>query len=508
MQKKLSTQSELSMRQKLYQLIINRIDGDKLSNPEYVQKQFDLVAKGIGGFIFFGGSRDRVSSFIAQIQAAAQIPLFLASDIERGVAQQIQGTTPFPSQMAVAAAIDMKRHEDRHTLANALCAFAAEVNDIGLNMALLPVLDVNSNPDNPIICTRALSDDPPTVATLGAYYIKTLQSCGILTCAKHFPGHGDTSIDSHIELPHIEKSRSAFMQCDVFPYRSAIEVGVPCIMVGHLQVPALDDTRPASISQKIITDLLRKELGFQGLILTDALTMDALSGISHLPVECLKAGADILLHPMDADATVAELQAALDNGTIAPHLVEEALARILRTKESLLQKPIKTSGHLGSLAARLAGRAITLLDQTSEVLPLEDPEHTYLVLCGDISKYDTSPIGSAFPQTLTLHDAVNEPHHTVLFAIFTHVAAWHGSADLPAEEILQIQNAIKKTQHSIVISFGSPYVLRHFGRANARIAAYDASRYAQGAVIGCLGGALRFSGKLPVRIPKAFINAR
>ncbi len=237
----LTATPEMPLSHQLYQLIISRIDGEKLTDPAYVRKQRDLVEKGIGGFIFFKGTRDLITPFIREMQSAARIPLFMASDIERGVAQQIQGGTPFPTQMAVAAGIDMNRHEDRYLLTESLRSLGAEAAEAGLNMPLLPVLDVNRDPDNPIICTRAFSDDPKTVATLGAHYIKTLQAGGMITCAKHFPGHGGTSADSHIELPVIRKNRHALMECDIYPYRAAIAAGVQSIMIGHLLVPELDD---------------------------------------------------------------------------------------------------------------------------------------------------------------------------------------------------------------------------------------------------------------------------
>lgn len=493
--------TDLPLSTKLYQLIISRIDGEKLTDPEYVQQQQNLVAKGIGGFILFGGKRETVTPFVQKMQSLAEIPLFIASDIERGTAQQIEGGTPFPSQMAVAAAVDMDRHEDRYLLTEALRTAAAEAADIGITMPLLPVLDVNSNPDNPIVCTRAFSDDPDMVAEFGTFYIKTLQTSGMSTCAKHFPGHGDTATDSHIELPVIRKTKDELMECELFPFSAAIKAGVRSIMIGHLLVPELDD-RPASVSRRIVTDLLREEMGFNGLIMTDALNMHALAGITNLPVACMQAGIDILLHPVDADVTVDELGKAIADGTLAENIIDTAVARILREKSLPRPKNAQKTGHPGAVAARLAGKSITLVDQIPGTLPLDDPEKTALVLCGDTAKHDTSPISSAFPIRLTLDEIVDRPeiNETVLFAVFTSVAAWRGSSGLSPDEIGRIQLALKKTKQSIVISFGSPYVLQHFTGSDALIAAYDASRFAQGALIGCLTGAFGFNGSLPVEL--------
>ncbi len=491
--------NDMSLTKRLYQLIMSRIDGEKITDDAYLEKQHSLVRKGIGGFIIFGGQRDVVTGAIRTLQAAAEIPLFIASDIERGVAQQIRGGTPFPSHMAVAAAVSMGRHEDRFLLSDALKSCAVEAAETGITMPLLPVLDVNRDPDNPIICTRAFSDDPAVVAALGRQYITTLQSCGLIACAKHFPGHGDTSTDSHIELPVIRKSRQELLSCDLFPFLEAIQAGVKSIMIGHLLVPALDD-RPASISRRIVTDLLRTEFGFDGLIMTDALNMHALAGITQLPVACMQAGVDILLHPVDADDAVAELESAIGRGELDSAAVDTAVARILREKTALRDPAPGKTPHPAAAAARLAGRAITLVDHNPGALPLYDPENARLVLCGDVVRHDASPISCAFPHHLPLDDAMNGCEQAVLFAIFTSVAAWRGSSGIAPDEIGRIQTAMRKAKQAIVISFGSPYVLRHFSGADALIAAYDSSRFAQGAVIGCLGGAFGFNGRLPVTL--------
>ena len=178
------------MQKKLYQLIISRLNGHHIHSETYRERILDLVRKGIGGFIVFGGERDGVSAFIDEIKSLTEIPLFIASDIERGVGQQIKGCTNFPSQMAIAAAVDKNNPEDVVLLRDAVRAVALEAIDAGINMPLIPVLDINSNPDNPIICTRAFSDNAADVSWFGAEYIKALEEAGLISCAKHFPGHG------------------------------------------------------------------------------------------------------------------------------------------------------------------------------------------------------------------------------------------------------------------------------------------------------------------------------
>lgn len=278
------------LEKRLYQLIIARLNGDRIESQGYQKNIIELVKKGIGGFILFGGEKDKVRRFIPHTQSISKIPLFIASDIEHGVGQQIINTTMFPCQIAFAAAINKDAPEDVKILRDALKAIAHEAADCGINMPLIPVLDVNQMPDNPIICTRAFSDKPQVVAWFGSEYIKAIEDTGLLSCAKHFPGHGDTS-------------KEDLLSADIMPFMQAIKDGISSIMVGHLSIPSIDK-KPASLSKKVITDLLRKELGFEGLILTDVLMMSALKDAGDVPVECVNAGVNILLHPADADDTV------------------------------------------------------------------------------------------------------------------------------------------------------------------------------------------------------------
>ncbi|MBI4849929.1 MAG: beta-glucosidase, partial [Nitrospirae bacterium] len=362
----------LSLEQKLYQLIINRLDGDKLSSIAYRERAFEFVKKGIGGFILFGGKKDEVKSFIAELQSISETPLFIASDIERGAGQQVNGATRFPCQMAIAAAINRENPDDVKVLEDAISAIADEARDIGINMPLIPVLDVNRNPDNPIICTRAFSDDPEEVSWYGNMYIRTLEAAGRISCAKHFPGHGDTSMDSHIELPVIHKSRQELTDVDLFPFREAVKAGVSSIMIAHLSVPAFD-ALPATLSEKVITDLLRKELGYEGLVLTDALNMSALEEIEDVPAQCINAGVDILLHPVNADAVVEELKEAMSAGEVAEGKIDAAVDRILNFKKKItpLCPPLPNYEKHAELSLAISDKAITLVKDTPGLLPVK-----------------------------------------------------------------------------------------------------------------------------------------
>lgn len=485
-----------SLEKKLYQLIISRLDGDNIQSRDYQEKIIRLTEKGIGGFIVFGGEIDEIKSFIGKIQSIAEIPLFIASDIERGVGQQIKGATNFPCQMAVAAAIEKNRPEDILLLNIIIQAIIDEAADIGINMPLIPVMDANQNPDNPIICTRAFSDNPKTVSWFGLHYIKLIEDLGLISCPKHFPGHGDTAVDSHISLPVISKSRDDLMKTDLMPFIKSIEAGAGSIMIGHLKVPALD-SKPASLSKKIITDLLKKELGFNGLIITDALNMSALKDFGNVPVECIKAGVDILLHPVDADMTAKELLSAIEFREISEGQIDSALERIIKAKErfSNIKKPdINYKAH-AFISEQISDMSITLVKSSPGILPISNDKNAHIVFAGDSDIYKSSLLKNHFNTELqTLNSEL------LIAAIFTSVAAWKGSSGISDEERQRIIKLIKQAKSSIVISFGSPYILRHFKEADMLIAAYEPSEQAQDAVIKCLKGEIEFQGNLPVKI--------
>ena len=501
-----------SLEQKLYQLIINRLDGEKIRIQSYRAKISELMSKGIGGFIIFGGDNAEVRCFIDKMQSFSEIPLFIASDIERGVGQQIRGSTLFPCQMALSAAVERNKPEDVVILRSVVRAIADEAKDIGINMPLIPVLDVNRDPENPIICTRAFSDNPEDVAWFGSEYIDILENSGLVSCAKHFPGHGDTSADSHITLPVIDKSYSDLMDTDIPPFKKAVQKGVGSIMVGHLSIPALDD-RPASLSRKIMTDLLRGELGFDGLIMTDALNMDALKETGNVSVECLRAGADVLLHPHDPDVTVRELISAIESGEVTEEQVDAAVNRILRMKARLKKadkSAIDYQGH-EKLSSQITEMSISLFKNTPGLLPIRDKSEIHVILAGDGEMFQSSPFKKHFAKCLPLHEiaeklpplipcSVSAATEVTIFAIFTSVSAWKGSSGISENDRNRIHDLMRKAGHSIAISFGSPYVLRHFKDADTLIAAYEATEQAQRAVIECIEGRLDFKGRIPVKI--------
>lgn len=485
----------LNIEKALYQLIIPRLDGFKINFEPYKRKIIDLVEKGIGGFILFGGRIDEIGEFLKDIQSRSDIPLFIASDIERGVGQQIEGANILPSQMAVASAINKEKIEDVKMLKNLLDALSMEALDIGINMPLIPVLDINQDPENPIICTRAFSDDKDEVSWFGTFYIKELQENGLICCAKHFPGHGDTSIDSHITLPTILKSKDDLLNMDLYPFIKAIKAGVKSIMIGHLLVPSLD-SKPATISKRIVTNLLRGELGFNGLIISDALNMDALKGIDNVALNSLKAGIDMLLHPLEPEKTVKELTEALRCKKINIEDIEYRIDRISRIKsdiKNILNNPVNYEENK-MLSELLTEKSLTLYKGNKKAFKIKNFEDIDIHFLGEKEIYERNFIYRYFNNPKKNNTNIS------IIAIFKGVSAWKGGIGLKDSEIEEIRGIIKRSRISYVISFGNPYILRHFKEADFLIAAYDTSEQAQKAFVKALKGEIDLCGRMPVKL--------
>lgn len=489
------------IKRKIYQLIISRLDGHRLASEFYQEQIIDLVRKGIGGFIIFGGEKRAVSSFIDKLQLLAETPLFIASDIERGVGQQIDGATSFPGQMAIAAATDRGDPESIRDVEDALNAIACEAIDAGINMPLIPVLDVNSNPDNPIICSRAFSDKPEVVSWFGSLYIRTLEKRGLISCAKHFPGHGDTAVDSHISLPVISKSIDELHAVELTPFIEAVKSNVGSIMMGHISIPALDNL-PASLSKQAVA-LLRDRLGYKGLIMTDALNMHALKEIKDVAVTCVNAGMDILLHPENPDTIAEEIHHAVMAGEIAEIQIDRAVERILGHKariKDIKKVHIDTDKH-EKLSGSISDRSITIVKDDPGLVPLRNLLDISLIYKADENKHDLSVLKSYFPESVHIQEGTgNAVKQLIIVALFTKIAAWEGSAGMKEEDIDIIRDLIKRSRNSIVLSFGNPYLLRHFREADALIAAYDTTGQAQSSIIKCLKGDITFHGRLPVEL--------
>ncbi len=305
-----------------------------------------LQELGVGGVILLGGSAAEIALRCQQLQEWSKLPLFLTADIEEGVGQRFSGATWFPPPMALAAISD---HEQAEHYAQQMGAITAqEALAIGLNWVLAPVVDVNNNPKNPVINVRAFGDHPQTVGKLAAAFIRGAQAHPVLTTAKHFPGHGDTATDSHLDLPVVPHTRERLNEIEYPPFEDAIASQVDSIMSAHLLIPELDKNYPATLSDRILTQELRQTLGFEGLIVTDALVMGAIAnqyGANEAAVLAVEAGADILMMPADPPGAIQAICEAVETGRIPAERIHQSLERIWKAKTKLTTLSVDDTSH-------------------------------------------------------------------------------------------------------------------------------------------------------------------
>lgn len=409
------------------------------------------LSLGVGGFILFGGERSAVTRLTRELAAAAPHPLFFAADFERGAGQQIQGLAALPPAQAIATL-------GSDAVAEAAAITAREARDVGVNWALAPVVDLDAEPANPIVQTRAFGADPELVAACAARWIAACQEGGVLACAKHFPGHGRTTADSHAELPVVQASRED-LRADLLPYRRAIEAGVWSIMTAHVAYPALDPSgTAATYSRPILDAVLRRHLGFDGLVVTDALIMEgALSGRGGEAagaVRALQAGCDLLLYPKDVDAVVAALEGAAASGALAPDAVDEALARraaALDRAAAPCELSDMSRGEHRTRANAMALRAVRWL-RTPRPRP---PEAVDLVVVDDDAggPYPVPP-RSAVAEALAARGVRMGAGGERVVLLFCDVKSWKGRASLSADSRDRLAAAL--TRPATTLLFGHP----------------------------------------------------
>ena len=289
-----------------------------------------LLQRGVGGVILLGGSAVELQQRTRQLRSWSDQPLLLCADVEEGVGQRFEGGSWLVPPLALA-----RLHASKPQRALALAhrygqCTGEQAKRCGLNWVLGPVCDINNNPQNPVINVRAWGEDPATVAALASAFQRGLSSSGVLGCAKHFPGHGDTASDSHLDLPVLPHDRPRLDQLELPPFKALIEAGVDSVMTAHLLLPQLDPQRPATLSRKVLTDLLRRDLAFDGLVVTDALVMEAITrhtGAAEAAVLAFEAGADLILMPADAQAAISGISQALAQGRIPIQRLQSALQR-------------------------------------------------------------------------------------------------------------------------------------------------------------------------------------
>src|SRR5438094_3530621 len=388
------TLHKMSVEEKVGQLFMiwTRAEFLNANSAAYLQLRDNMNKFHVGSFamtvpyeppFLYKSEPYEAAELLNRLQSDSKLPLLIAADFELGVSNRLRGTTGFPNAMAIGASGQTKYAEDFGRIT------AEEARAIGVHWNFFPVADVNSNPDNPIINTRSFGEDPQQVGDFVSAYVRGAHSAGLLTTAKHFPGHGDTATDSHLGLAQVTGDRARLESVELPPFRKAIEAGVDSVMVAHVSVPALDSSpnAVATISPEIVSHLLKQQLHFQGLVITDALDMGALTrlyaaNVGQEAVDAFKAGNDMLLIPPDLDVAYQGVLAAVHDGQITESRLDESVLKILKTKASLglhkaklvdvaaLEKSVGTPEHIAE-GQQIADAGVTLVRQNHAVLPLK-----------------------------------------------------------------------------------------------------------------------------------------
>jgi beta-N-acetylhexosaminidase len=532
----------MSLRDKVAQLIIVEIYGELTNtrSAEYRKYQHLVRDLHVGGVIvtghsLAGGIRNAepyaMAALINRLQKLARTPLFVAADFERGASMRVNSTTAWPYSMAFGAAQDLTAvtEEGADT--------ARDARAMGVNWLFAPVADVNNNPDNPIINIRSFGENPEQVGNFVEAYINGAHSDRknpVLVTAKHFPGHGDTTQDSHLALPRLDADHDRIESVELAPFRKAIEAGVDAVMTAHLSVPALDpDGLPATVSPKILSGVLRDELGFHGLVVTDAMNMQGLAAMfdsGEASVRAIEAGSDVLLMPRHPEEAIRAVVAAVERGRISKKRLDDSVNRVLAAKLRLGLRAKKLvdleaigdvvdSPEAAERAQEVADRAVTLVKDSGDSLPIRHPESVCVFalsegrrsqqgirLMDEVKKRAPGISTTVLDPSMSKADLEQVAAKTancseIVVAAYVTVAAERGNVALAGEYPDFLNGLIAGKAPVLLISLGNPYLVRSFPNARAYMATFSPTTTSELAVAKALFAEIAITGHLPVTIP-------
>jgi len=528
----------LSPREKLAQLVVVWAHGRYHSNDSgYMDELNHLVAvEGIGGLMFSRGNIYDQALLTNKLQSVAPIPLWITQDMEFGAAMRVNAATRITPAMGVAATGNEMHAWQKGRIT------ALEAKALGVHQIFAPVADINNNPDNPVINTRSFSEDPHKVAQYATAFIHGVQSTGLMATVKHFPGHGDTNVDSHYALPVLSLSWERLNEFELSPFRAAIQAGVGSVMSAHIAFPELaeEPRRPGTLSPAMLNGVLRDSLGFEGLIVTDALEMRGISA-NYRPGEALimaiQAGADILLAPRNVLHALDEAEKALRNGDLSMEQVDRALNRFLSVKRQygLFEAPpvdlnaidahIATRPNLAAAAA-IARESLTLLKNERSVLPLQsDAQRIHIISVtnatqdqagGELERFMrrySRQVGSdGLDMRSTREDVVRAVRNArradvVILALPTSVGGRLRN-NHPALENGLFRQLQQLPRPVVAAVFGNPYILEEVAFARAHVLGWAATEGQYEAFAHAAFGASAFTGTLPVSIGSMYERGR
>jgi beta-N-acetylhexosaminidase len=472
----------------------------------------------VGGIIFFQGDRIDLKSSIERFQRASTVPLLIGMDAEWGVHMRLFGEERFPYAYTIGAANDV---ELSRRIASMM---AQECRELGIHMNFSPVADVNSNPDNPVIGFRSFGENPKLVADHVSAFVKGFESNGIMASIKHFPGHGNTDKDSHYELPTVSQSLKTLDAIDFFPFREGIRAGASSVMIGHLNVPALDDSgTPTSLSEKVIKDYLKGQLGFEGLVISDALNMKAVSdkyGKTEVVVKAFEAGCDILLFPESVVEAIKAIKKKIQEGKIDLKEIDERCLKILKAKAKYVVAPVENKKYSEAeqewAKKEVYEKSLTVVKNDNDILPIKRLDqriarvsvgiHTFpfrhaVELFADVTHHHYFTIEEAlkdFPAKANAYDVILVGLHS------NTVRAKNGFGF--GERWSEFVSRLPEEKQVVLTLFGNPYALENklLNSADAIILAYENNSFAQDRAAQLIFGALASKGKLPVSIKGSY----
>lgn len=525
--------NELTLYQKCAQMVMPAIYRGALNpaSKEY-QKIIELVRDyGVGGFVMFQGNSKDQATIISRLQILSKIPLLISGDYENGLGMRIDDAVSFPHSMAIGAT------KNPYFAYQVGKATAIEGRRLGINFNLAPVADVNDNPLNPIINTRAYSQDNKIVSSFVNAFVKGSDEGRMLSAVKHFPGHGNTQVDSHDDLPRINGSREYLLENELYPFVQSIRNNAKGIMIGHLEVPSLDNTGriPATLSHPIITQLLKEELGFEGLIITDAIDMRAITKYysqEEAAVKAVIAGNDIILSPLKPKEVIDAIFNAVNEGIIEESRINESVRKIYYAKywlglfDQASASDITESSDQEILAQQIADESITLLKNEENLFPVNLNEYksiTNIVVTdgiggliteyfGDLLKkqrYDVTSLKLTRRNNKRDYDKIRPvalKSDLIIISSFIRVNANQGPVDISSLQKDFIQNLIDSGKKVILISFNNPYLISKFPTVKSYINTYSNTTFSQQATLKAIIGKIEFKGTLPVSIPETNFN--
>ena len=523
------TLDAMTVREKAAQMVMPWIPGGTITKAAERARIERLVTEHrIGGFIVGRGSAAGTSARLTRLQSLAKVPMLIGADVERGAGMRLVGGTVLAPQMAIGATGDAALAYRQGF------ATATESRLGGIHLAFAPVADVNINPRNPIINTRAFGSDPAMVARFVREYARGLEDGGMIAVAKHFPGHGDTHTDSHLALPVIEATRARLDSVELVPFRAAVDAGIGGIMTAHIAVPSLSGDRvPATLSREIITGLLRDEMGFDGLIVTDAMNMAALTRVAEgadAVLGAVLAGADILLQPADPVLAIDVLAEAVERGAIRESRLDASVRRILGAKARLglheatpradpaaIARARETGTRLGT---GIAERSITLVRDRDALVPMRAPRSAVWIHYAGPGAGSSMSVGqtlrsggwtveefrlrrnSTAAQVAAAERAAARGDRVVILSSSTQAVPWQGTTSLSAR-FAGLVRRLSASRPVVYVSFGDPYLLASMPHVSSYLLAWSDAEQSQRAAARALLGALPITGRLPIDLPPA-----